>query len=231
MGSFDLTSSDYILIGLLCGFAVVILVLNCIPGVRVVLLPLKLIVIALHEFGHASAGVATCAKIEGIEVNPDEGGVTRMRGGISWITLPAGYLGSNLWGALMIFLSPNEIAVQIVSGFLCAALIAVLFWADNWLPRFLVLIFLAAMAGFWALQILTSFMGLTYAVLFMGVFSCLYSIMDIYDDLVRRKVNESDASLFAKECPCCPSQGWGVIWALFSIAVMIGACVGAVYVW
>lgn len=51
---------------------------------------------------HAIAGVLTCAKIESIQLDPDEGGATRMRGGIPWITLPAGYLGSSLIGAALI---------------------------------------------------------------------------------------------------------------------------------
>lgn len=51
---------------------------------------------------HAIAGVLTCAKIESIQLDPDEGGATRMRGGIPIITLPAGYLGSSAIGAALI---------------------------------------------------------------------------------------------------------------------------------
>mmetsp|Transcript_11840 Transcript_11840/g.31836 ORF Transcript_11840/g.31836 Transcript_11840/m.31836 type:complete len:235 (-) Transcript_11840:1388-2092(-) len=231
MFEWALSTDDIVFIALVCSFSVVVVVLLILPWGNLLLKPLKLIVIALHEFSHASAGVLTCAKIEGIEVNADEGGVTRMRGGIDCITLPAGYLGSNLWGALMIFFSKNDISVQVIAGCLAAALLAVLFWADNWLTRFLIIGFLAVLGGFWACQLLTTFDGLTYFVLFVGVMSCLYSIYDIYDDLIRRKVNESDASMFAKKCPCCPSQGWGVIWALLSIAVMGGATAAAIYVW
>lgn len=32
--------------------------------------------------------------------------------------------------------------------------------------------------------------------------SALYSVWDIFDDLVSRKVNESDASKFAEICRC-----------------------------
>lgn len=38
----------------------------------------QLITVALHEFGHAAAGCCTGAKIEGIKVDPEEGGVTTM---------------------------------------------------------------------------------------------------------------------------------------------------------
>lgn len=56
----------------------------------------------MHELCHAIAGVLTCARIESIQLDPDEGGATRMRGGVPWITLPAGYLGSSFIGAALI---------------------------------------------------------------------------------------------------------------------------------
>mmetsp|Transcript_12563 Transcript_12563/g.21446 ORF Transcript_12563/g.21446 Transcript_12563/m.21446 type:complete len:231 (-) Transcript_12563:163-855(-) len=227
----DLSTNDKIFIGVVCGFFVLDLIILFVSFLRVIILPFLLIIIALHEFGHASAGVLTCAKIEGIEVHADEGGVTKMRGGIDFITLPAGYIGSCLWGGLMIFFSKNNIGVQVISGILAAALLMVLYWADNWLPRFLVVLFLAALGGCWACQILTSVELLTYFVLFVGVLCCIYSIWDIYDDLIRRKVNESDASMFAKKCPCCPAQGWGVVWAIVDIAVLAGSTAAAVFAW
>lgn len=39
----------------------------------------------------------------------------------------------------------------------------------------------------------------------------LYCV-DIYDDLISRRVNSSDAEKFAEVCPCCNGLGWGVIW-------------------
>lgn len=39
---------------------------------------------------HALAGVLTGARIESIALDPDEGGATRMRGGVLACTLPAG---------------------------------------------------------------------------------------------------------------------------------------------
>lgn len=51
--------------------------------------------------------------------------------------------------------------------------------------------------------------------------SCLYSIWDIADDLIFRKVNESDASVFAKRYGGA-AQCWGVLWAIVSLASLIG---------
>lgn len=62
------------------------------------------------EFGHASVGVCTGAKIEGIKVEPNEGGVTLMRGGKQWLTLPAGYIGYDnvFFYVLLLYSSPGR---------------------------------------------------------------------------------------------------------------------------
>ena len=71
-------------------YIVAIGILWNVPYLKQILFPFKIVTVALHEFGHATAGLCTGAKIESVEVNPDQGGVTRMRGGVQWITLPAG---------------------------------------------------------------------------------------------------------------------------------------------
>lgn len=50
--------------------------------------------------------------------------------------------------------------------------------------------------------------------------SSLYSVWDICDDLILRKVNSSDASVFAKRYGGS-SQCWGVIWSLVSLIFMV----------
>lgn len=42
----------------------------------------------------------------------------------------------------------------------------------------------------------------------------LSKYIDIYDDLISRRVNTSDAEKFAEICPCpCNGFAWGVIWS------------------
>jgi len=60
--------------------------------------------------------------------------------------------------------------------------------------------------------------------------SCLYSLWDIIEDLVVRKVNESDASKFAKLSHCCPAQVWGVIWFLVSLGFLAVGIIAALIV-
>ncbi|KAG5527928.1 hypothetical protein RHGRI_028754 [Rhododendron griersonianum] len=45
---------------------------------------------------------------------------------------------------------------------------------------------------------------------FAGVMNSLFSVYDIYDDLISRRVNSSDAEKFAEVCPCpCNGAAWG----------------------
>ncbi|CAI7817378.1 unnamed protein product [Closterium sp. NIES-54] len=56
-------------------------------------------------------------------------------------------------------------------------------------------------------------------------FPCSPHASDIYDDLISRRVNSSDAEVFARTCPC-PFNGvcWGVIWGVISL-LLAGAAV------
>lgn len=63
--------------------------------------------------------------------------------------------------------------------------------------------------------------------LFIGVMSSLYSVWDICDDLILRKVNSSDASVFAKRYGGS-SQCWGVIWSIISVLFMVCGIIGGI---
>ena len=73
-------------------------------------------------------------KLSPSEFDPDEGGATRMRGGISFFTLPAGYLGSSLIGAILIACGFDERASKVASIVVAVFFLMMLWWARrNWL--------------------------------------------------------------------------------------------------
>ncbi|KAK1298504.1 hypothetical protein QJS10_CPB14g00364 [Acorus calamus] len=81
--------------------------------------------------GNLISKAALSEKVEGIQVNADEGGVTQTRGGIYWLILPAGYLGSSFWGMVFILASTNLLTARIAAGCFIVALLIVLFVAKN----------------------------------------------------------------------------------------------------
>ncbi|RVW84571.1 hypothetical protein CK203_048135 [Vitis vinifera] len=141
-------------------------------------------------------------QVEGIQVNADEGGVTQTRGGVYWLILPAGYLGSSFWGMVFILASTNLLTSRIAAGCFAVALIVVLFIAKNWTLRGLCIGFIIFLAIIWVLQETTKVRILRFFILFMGVMNSLFSVYDIYDDLISRRVHSSDAEKFAEICPC-----------------------------
>ncbi|KAI7964518.1 hypothetical protein MJO29_002616 [Puccinia striiformis f. sp. tritici] len=208
-------STQRITLYMITAYALFILIAWNLWGLRHIIYPFKLLTVAFHEFSHAAVGKCTGARIESITLDPNEGGLTKMRGGIQACTLPAGYLGSSLIGALLIFAGFDTVA----SIVLAIMLLITLWWARNWLTRTVVIIAIGIMVGLWFID---HGSPLRFYVLFNGVMSCLYSVWDIVDDLVFRKVNESDATQFAKLCPIIPSRVWGVIWLIISVIFMVG---------
>jgi hypothetical protein len=67
----------------------------------------------------------------------DEGGETRMSGGIPWLSLPAGYLGSSFIGACLIACGFDTNASKIASIVMGLFFLFTLWWARrNWLYVF-----------------------------------------------------------------------------------------------
>ena len=176
-----------------------------------------MLVIAFHEFSHAITAVLTGGRVESISLDPHEGGVTHMRGGLSALTLPAGYLGSSIIGALLTFCGFDIVASKIASLALAVCFLLTLWWGKrDWLTVGTVLLAVGLLVACWFINHAEA---LRFVVLFIGVMSSLYSVWDICDDLVLRKVNSSDASVFAKRYGGS-SQCWGVIWSIISLLVM-----------
>ncbi|KAK0225009.1 peptidase M50B-like-domain-containing protein [Armillaria nabsnona] len=197
-------------------YIIVIALLWHIPFLSWIIYPFKLLTVGFHEMSHAFMGVLTCAHIHSIELDPDEGGATSMSGGIQWLTLPAGYLGSSFIGACLIACGFNTNASKVASLVLAVFFLFTLWWARrNWLTWALILGMTGLIVLFW---FVADSVALRYFVLFIGVMSCMYVLWDVIDDTIARKVNTSDASAFAKVCGCFPSQVWGVIWLLVAIA-------------
>ena len=203
---------------------VCIAILWHIPVLKHILDPFKLIVVALHEVSHAIAGILTGAHIDSIQVTADQGGVTKLRGGINWITLPAGYIGSAAFGALMIFSTFNKTALYVVSAFICVCLLFVLIKAGNWISRILTILFIVVIIVIWVY----ADYYLRYFIGFLGVMSGSYALWDMIDDLITSDKNESDAVVFAKRYGG-HSKCWGLLWFLIGLALVFASAILGLY--
>ncbi|KAI0595498.1 peptidase M50B-like-domain-containing protein [Biscogniauxia sp. FL1348] len=224
----DLTvssDSQKVTLGVIAAYVVVIAILWNVPYVRWSLWPFKMLVIAFHEFGHAITAVLTGGHVKSISLDPREGGVTHMVGGKSAITLPAGYLGSSFIGALLIFCGFNIVASKIASLVLAVCFLLTLWWGKrDWLTILTILLAVGLLVACW---FIVHAEALRFVVLFIGVMSSLYSVWDICDDLILRKVNSSDASVFAQRYGGS-SQCWGVIWSIISVLFMAAGIIAGI---
>lgn len=100
----------------------------------VIMKPFKLWTTFLHEFSHAIGAWVCCHKVTGIEVHADEGGLTHWQGRnvdcARHLVLPAGYLGSTLWGCLIMLSVCSDTFTRVMSILLIVALTICLFYAS-----------------------------------------------------------------------------------------------------
>ena len=181
----------------IAGYSVFILIFWNIPYLHYILWPFKILTVAFHELGHALAGLITGAKIVSITLDPNEGGLTKMRGGNPYITLPAGYIGSLLWGSAMVIAGFSDLGSKVMAVLVGLAMLITLIWARNALTVVITILSTAVLGLLWWLD---QSKYLRFYILFLGVMSSLYSLWDIIEDLIKRKVNESDASQYSRLC-------------------------------
>ena len=187
--------------------------------------PLKLLVVLIHESGHALAAKAMGGAVDSIRIDSLEGGLASFRyrptfwGEVA--TGSAGYLGSALSGALLLVATLRYGGGRWVLGALSAGLLAVcLLWART---PFTVAVALgmSAVLGLAARFFPSDLAQLT--ALFIGVFNCLYALFDLKDDLwsAERRAG-SDAALLARATHV-PSIVWAALWTVVAVAMLTWA--------
>jgi hypothetical protein len=64
--------------------------------------PLRLFTTLIHELAHGTAALLSGGEFSAFQIAPDGSGLAYTRGGISWLIVPAGYVGTALTAALLI---------------------------------------------------------------------------------------------------------------------------------
>jgi hypothetical protein len=180
--------------------------------------PFRLFVVFLHEVSHGVAAYLTGGQVVSIAIGRDEGGVCVTRGGIPFLILNAGYLGSLLWGAAFLALGANRRNAPFVlgaAGILTLAVAALFvrspFGLAYAVATGLVLVTVAARLPAGASEVLLAA---------IGAMSALYAVADVASDVIRRHSAQSDAAALAR-LTGVPAAVWGVAWILVSIAVLV----------
>ncbi len=194
-------------LGILCALLLVIGLAWDTPLVY----PLKILVVFFHELSHGLAAVVTGGEIVRIEISPQIGGLCVTRGGSRFVTLTAGYLGSLVWGGLILGLAARTRFDRQIAMVLGVLLLGIGLLFIRPLVSFgfgftalagVVLVLL----GWKASEQINDGMLRT-----IGLTSVLYAPLDIKSDILDRPEVRSDAVMLS-ELTHIPSMVWGVIW-------------------
>jgi hypothetical protein len=181
-----------------------------------VLYPVKLFVVLLHETSHALMALATGGRVDRIIITADQGGICYCPGGNPFLTLSAGYLGSLLWGALILVLAearrPSPRNTLTAIGFAVLALTAL--FVRNPFGVLFGGLFGALLVAFRGARRIVHVLVLTA----LGLTSCLYALLDIKSDVLDRPHLPSDAYMLA-QLTGVPTAAWGLLWIGLGAAV------------
>ncbi len=182
--------------------------------------PLRLFVVFLHELSHGLAAVATGGTIVRIELSPAEGGLCVTRGGSRFFVLSAGYLGSLLWGVLILLAGARgRRDRQAVT-------------ALGLLTLVVTLVYVRSLFGFvYGLAAGTAFVAVAYklpasasdaVLVLVGTVSCLYAPWDVASDVLLRDIPGSDAHALGA-LTGIPAVVWGLFWMAVALVVTAAA--------
>ena len=185
------------------------------------LAPLRLLVVLVHETGHALATLAFGGRVERVIVGADESGQCLSSLPVGWLpqiaVYSAGYVGSALSGALQLVLAFRFRLHRPVLYAMGAWVTTMgLIYAGNGftlgycLAMGAVLLVLARVLPAGAVRAL---------VMVIAVFTGLYALFDLRDDLWLPGGGPSDAVLLAAQTHV-PAVIWSLLWSAASLALL-----------
>jgi len=179
--------------------------------------PVKVFVVLLHEVSHAMAAMATGGSVERIVLNANQGGAAYTIGGIPFVTLSAGYLGSLLWGVLFVMLgfSRRLRPRWLIAGLGLSVLLVTVSVVRSPFGLFFGLVFGGALLA--SAKYLPQRVN-RIVLLGLGLTSALYAILDIKSDILARPELRSDAAMLA-EMTGIPTIFWGFLWIAIALLV------------
>ena len=168
------------------------------------MIPFKILVVYLHEISHALGAVFSGGEVNIINIDLNESGFTQTVGGNFLAIAGSGYLGSILFGSLMLHSGLSGKYVRPVSWCIGATIIIFTLVVPEKIPT----LALTAGLGWGGALILTVslFHHLNRIILFiMGGLTSLYALYDLLD-FFRGDIFSTDAGLIALHYVTSPSM-------------------------
>jgi len=189
----------------------------------VVIYPIKIFVVMLHEISHGLMAELVGGDIIKIEINQMMGGsCTSSRPPGFWpsfMIASAGYLGSLIWGVIIFLTASRTKYARILASAIGIGSLIITYYVIKSGELFGILfctgftLFMFASVKYLPLHLLQ------YLLKFIGLTSCLYVILDIKSDLISRSGIGSDADRIA-EMTGIPSVVIGIAWMAIAVVIV-----------
>ena len=188
------------------------------------LYPLKLLVVLMHESGHAAATLLVGGTVDAIRVSPDQGGLTLSRIPPSMlreiVVASAGYVGSTVSACALLAVAARsrEGRWPLIALAAWCGLVTVVYVRDAFTLAFAggCAVALAVLARYGAPWLRRA------VLLFLAAFSACYALYDIRDDLLHLSSwsGGTDADALAR-ATFIPALFWGLGWGALSVALVL----------
>ena len=198
---------------------VALLLLWQVPWLGWIAWPFRLFGTFTHELSHGLAAAATGGELQRFVVNPDLSGMAWSSGGVRWIVASAGYVGSAVFGAMLV-LAARALPARGVLVFLgvsllllCALYVRNAFGAASGLLLGAALV----IAGVYLQRAWAEGLLLVFAV--QSMLEGFGSLLDLFH-LSRGAEFHTDAHTLA-QLTGLPAPMWAVLWGAFAATVTL----------
>lgn len=205
---------------------VIVFILWNVGELGFILYPFRLFVTYIHEAGHGTAAILTGGELRSFEVFANGSGVAYTIGGSRALVIPAGYLGTALFGAAVFYLTnrlrtPRSISV-VLGGVLI--LFSILFGRSSSTAFIVGMVFGAALIiSGWKANKSVNVVILNVLAIMTG----LNAVLDVYFLVSNSQVGignvPNDAAAFQREiAPLIPASIIALIWVALAL-LLLGA--------
>ncbi len=177
---------------------------NYVPYGMYIVLPVNLFVTFLHELGHSVFAVLTGGSVYEVMIQPNGAGYAVTSGGFAPLVLMGGYIGSALFGNLLLYIGLKKQKMALVTVYIMALVFiasAIILYSSLFTSLLLVLF---SVVVIWISR--KSKGAITNFLIVTGTASIIYIINDY------NVGPSSDIARFAKIIPVLPQVVWSVLW-------------------
>lgn len=204
------------------GLALLLVVLWRVPLLGLVFYPFQLFGTFVHELSHGLVATLTGGSFQRFAVNPDLSGTAWSAGGARWLISSAGYVGSAVFGGLLVVLSARGAPARdvlrglgLALGVLCLLFVRNLFGVVSGLGLAAALVFAAQrLPARWADGLLL----LLAVQMMLGSLDSLFGLVQLSSSTAVR----TDAQIMAATTGV-PALVWAVLWTLVSVVILVAS--------